>query len=450
MKKERSDHARKEANRKQLHQEQQLRQSFATIHSSSSVPNATKGNYTQTAPPLSDDELDEDKANLMQFFTTLQAEANKLHRDSVFRALSNKQQLDIFVQIIEASHLTTSGHGNASTTTSIEECKDSSVVWLGTIHGAKGREWSRVYLVDADDNTYSDFRHNQVQDMSDIDSDDGGANEDTLLEPTENGPTDDSKNLIYVAVSRAKHSLTVLYRNGGSGQARQSTSDCRELSRYLRPIMTLAASGGVEYENLNSKPIKLSGVVQVSSTLQSNAGVYSGVSDVNYSGSKTTSGVEFLRASAYSQAPKTNAPVMPPYSVQPVAFNPVVPQPSSSLSVPRISTTSSTSFTSSHVQRQISSQMPKQIPSQIPPTISHTDEKENAANSQKSSTSSSSTSSSTTNTKVRFPPSSQLLANLKKSTTSSSVSRSVGTESGTAISTGSQKKANGSNFVDLT
>lgn len=265
LKKERTQQARKQALQRQQQQELQFRQSFATVHSSSHTTATSSSVATVTATNDSDDELGDDKARVLEYFTALKMEADRLQRDAQFRALSNKQQLHTFLRLVTESDQPALTGGTASKSATGETGDDC--VWLGTVHSAKGREWAHVYLVDADDSTYSDFRRNQAQDLVESDSDaDGDLEVETGDEAASACTrTDDSKNLVYVAVSRAKLSLTLLYQSTGSSSSGQSC----QLSRYLKPVAALVGQGAVKFERVGKIPQAMG----QSSTYQSSSNI---------------------------------------------------------------------------------------------------------------------------------------------------------------------------------
>ena len=71
------------------------------------------------------------------------------------------------------------------------ECNIENVVFLSTIHGAKGLEWNHVYIIDVNNNDFPSINNNYFH--------------DELLDMEE------ERRLFYVACSRAKKFLTITY-----------------------------------------------------------------------------------------------------------------------------------------------------------------------------------------------------------------------------------------------
>ena len=256
----------------------QQRQTQATVHrsSTSSKPPTQATRADEEASTTDDHSQQSTKA--VQFLSNLQSEAQKYHDrygrnitqlsatnrptgDSALTTLMNE-----FVDLIEEKLSDQSLFTSTPATTASTSGDDG--IYLGTVHSSKGREWQHVYLIDADDQTYTSYRTRQTApDVAKEPAVKKSGNQGQTAEEDEEelGSVDDSKNLLYVACSRAKSHLTIAYAGNPPPAPAPATTDPtsnntssntttantntnnastnrREISRYLRPLLKWKAT----------------------------------------------------------------------------------------------------------------------------------------------------------------------------------------------------------------
>ena len=266
-----------------LHQ----RQTQATVHRSS----------TSSKPPTHATRADDDEASTaedhsqrstkaVQFLNRLQSEAQKYHdrygRNITQLSATNRptgdsaltRLMNEFVEHIEEKLSDQSLFTSTAATTTSTGGDDG--IYLGTVHSSKGREWQHVYLIDADDQTYTSYRTRQTApDAAKEPAVKKSGNQGQTAEEDEEelGSADDSKNLLYVSCSRAKSYLTIAYAGNpppapasndptsnnntttkntttaNNNNNNNNNTNRREISRYLRPLLKWKATLDKEVTN---------------------------------------------------------------------------------------------------------------------------------------------------------------------------------------------------------
>ena len=164
-----------------------------------------------------------------------------------------------------------------STTATTASAGGDDGIYLGTVHSSKGREWQHVYLIDADDQTYTSYRTRQTAPDAAKEpavKKSGNLGQTAEEDEEELGSADDSKNLLYVACSRAKSHLTIAYAGNpppapattdptsnnntttntatNNNNTNITNTNRREISRYLRPLLKWKATFDKEVTGCNS------------------------------------------------------------------------------------------------------------------------------------------------------------------------------------------------------
>lgn len=96
--------------------------------------------------------------------------------------------------------------------------KKEAIIQLMTVHGAKGLEFERVFLPDCNEGNYP---HGRMPEEKEV---------------------EEERRLFYVAMTRAKKSLELLYLTGTEKSPRQ-------LSRFLNPLMNYSSSSSTSSSN---------------------------------------------------------------------------------------------------------------------------------------------------------------------------------------------------------
>ena len=96
--------------------------------------------------------------------------------------------------------------------------KKEAIIKLMTVHGAKGLEFERVFLPDCNEGNYP---HGRMPEEKEV---------------------EEERRLFYVAMTRAKKSLELLYLTGTEKSPRQ-------LSRFLNPLMNYSSSSSTSSSN---------------------------------------------------------------------------------------------------------------------------------------------------------------------------------------------------------